>query len=214
MPSSCRSPPSTGADPTSTWPLSWPNWSRAKSVPFLPILRYKPTGLRKREVWERTWDLQRQEDAGEDVGDIPVPPKYATADFLKTDYWRLRGKLDVPKERWISYPHCSDRQRPDARRRLGRLESPAAGDGPGRLLRRPQTRRLGRQAAHAAPGGPRSTAAVDSPVASRDRQGVRRDGGQIVPDDAGTRRPRTRPDAGRHPQLDAACDDHPRRTRK
>lgn len=78
----------------------------AESVPFLPILRYKATGLRKRAVWERTWDLQRQEDAGEKVGDIPVPPKYATADFLKTDYWRLRGKLDVPKERWVSYPHC------------------------------------------------------------------------------------------------------------
>ena len=79
----------------------------AEAVPLLPILRYKATGLRKREVWERTWELQRQQDAGEDVGDIPVPPKYATADFLKTDYWRLRGKLDVPKERWVSYPHCS-----------------------------------------------------------------------------------------------------------
>jgi hypothetical protein len=33
-----------------------------ESVPFLPILRYKASGLRKREVWERTWDLQRQED--------------------------------------------------------------------------------------------------------------------------------------------------------
>jgi hypothetical protein len=50
--------------------------------------------------------LQRQQDAGKDVGEIPVPPKYATADYLKTDFWRLRGKLDVPKERWISYPHC------------------------------------------------------------------------------------------------------------
>jgi hypothetical protein len=79
----------------------------AEAVPFLPILRYKPAGLRKREVWERTWDLQRQQDAGQDVGEIPVPPKYATADFLKTDYWRLRGKLDVPKERWVSYPHSS-----------------------------------------------------------------------------------------------------------
>jgi hypothetical protein len=77
-----------------------------EAVPFLPILRYKPSGLRKREVWERTWDLQRQEDAGKDVGEIPVPPKYATPDFRKTEYWRLRGKLDVPKERWISYPHC------------------------------------------------------------------------------------------------------------
>jgi hypothetical protein len=197
-----------------------------ESVPFLPILRYKPSGLRKREVWERTWDLQRQEDErarrrkalddklgqirtritkgfeGEfaklkkmearfreeavkvrddhaprvkvergwggnaivdalrnerlkdeggvafrallasskeisefkegiqkkinqktaadaeyqaaekervaipDDPEIPVPPKYASADFQKSDYWGLRGKLDVPKERWISYPHC------------------------------------------------------------------------------------------------------------
>jgi hypothetical protein len=43
---------------------------------------------------------------------IPVPPKYASADFLKSDFWRLRGKLDVPKERWISYPHCSTESDP------------------------------------------------------------------------------------------------------
>ena len=35
----------------------------AESVPLLPILRYKPSGLRKREEWEKTWALQRQEDA-------------------------------------------------------------------------------------------------------------------------------------------------------
>jgi hypothetical protein len=83
-----------------------------ESVPFLPVLRYKPTGMRKREVWERTWDLQRKEDGGEDVGDIPVPPKYTSADFLKQDYWRLRGKLDVPKERWISYPYLQTESDP------------------------------------------------------------------------------------------------------
>ena len=77
-----------------------------ESVPCLPVLRYKPEGLRKRKVWEDTWDLQRLEDAGKSVPNIPVPPKYDTKDFLKSDYWRLRGKLDVPKERWISYPHC------------------------------------------------------------------------------------------------------------
>ena len=38
------------------------------------------------------------------MGDIPVPPKYGSADFFKGDYWRLRGKLDVPKERFILYP--------------------------------------------------------------------------------------------------------------
>ena len=38
------------------------------------------------------------------MGDIPVPPKYTSADFKSSTFWRLRGKLDVPKERWISYP--------------------------------------------------------------------------------------------------------------
>ncbi|MFD4207478.1 BREX-2 system adenine-specific DNA-methyltransferase PglX [Micromonospora tulbaghiae] len=72
-------------------------------VPFLPAYRYKPSGLRKRAQWERTWAQQRLEDAGEDV-DIKVPPKYTSADFAKPSYWRARGKLDVPKERFISYP--------------------------------------------------------------------------------------------------------------
>ncbi|MFI5554892.1 BREX-2 system adenine-specific DNA-methyltransferase PglX [Streptomyces sp. NPDC051738] len=79
-------------------------------VPFLAALRYKPTGLRKRADWEHVWDLQRQEDAAPDEpakrrirDSIPVPPKYTSADFLKPSYWRARGKLDVPKERFISY---------------------------------------------------------------------------------------------------------------
>ncbi len=111
----------------------------SESVPCLPVMRYKTAGLRKRELWERTWELQREEDrltitndtnqtnkaAGNEseeppddssirtirdirgsISAIPVPPKYTSADFLTSDYWRLRGKLDVPKERWISFPHC------------------------------------------------------------------------------------------------------------
>ncbi|MFP4031718.1 MAG: BREX-2 system adenine-specific DNA-methyltransferase PglX [Desulfococcaceae bacterium] len=170
----------------------------AETVPLLPACRYKPAGLDKRAAWERTWKLQRLEDAidglfdlprllqqrdetlppdirreieavqnqvlslgllrGDDlvetktpaqwledevqsalesvranrrtgdpetdpifkdfienfahnakqtlVGDIPVPPKYAGKDFQHGHFWRLRGKLDVPKERWIGFPHC------------------------------------------------------------------------------------------------------------
>jgi len=78
----------------------------AESVPSLPAQRYSDTGLRKRAQWEATWDLQRREDAGEDVGRIPVPPKYQSKDFSRPDYWKLRGALDVPKERWVSYPGC------------------------------------------------------------------------------------------------------------
>ena len=29
-------------------------------VPYLAALRYKDTGLRKRQQWERTWELQRR----------------------------------------------------------------------------------------------------------------------------------------------------------
>jgi hypothetical protein len=73
-------------------------------VPFLAAYRYKESGLRKREAWEETWRLQRREDAGEKVGPIAVPPKYTSADFRKNSYWQARGKLDVPKERFILYP--------------------------------------------------------------------------------------------------------------
>lgn len=101
-----------------------------ESVPALSACRYKPAGLRKRARWERTWAQQREEDAidawtkldpadpqhlseaeaerlkAKEIGDIPVPPKYGSGDFQKTSYWRLRGKLDVPKERFVSFPHC------------------------------------------------------------------------------------------------------------
>jgi hypothetical protein len=73
-----------------------------QAVPFLPVLRYKPSGLEKRREWEKTWELQRCEDAGEKV-EIPVPPKYRSADFPDATWWSLRGSLDVPKERFILY---------------------------------------------------------------------------------------------------------------
>jgi hypothetical protein len=135
----------------------------AEGVPFLPALRYKETGLRNRQIWERTWELQREEDrldalrekartkmkaASEAVlaklskkeadearasdkiltsllkkdatwtaakaeleavpanPEIEVPPRYASKDFQNANHWRLRGKLDVPKERFVSFPHC------------------------------------------------------------------------------------------------------------
>jgi hypothetical protein len=77
-------------------------------VPIQAVARYNPSGLKKRSDWERTWDLQRAEDRGEDVGRIAVPPKYARADFVKTSYWTQRGKLDVPKERFTSV-HTAER---------------------------------------------------------------------------------------------------------
>ncbi|MGW6023342.1 BREX-2 system adenine-specific DNA-methyltransferase PglX [Streptomyces sp. NPDC055099] len=79
-------------------------------VPAAAALRYKPSGLKKRADWERTWDMQRKEDAASSEEEkrkiraaTAVPPKYTSADFLRTSFWGQRGKLDVPKERFISY---------------------------------------------------------------------------------------------------------------
>lgn len=47
---------------------------------------------------------QQAERKASEVGPIPVPPKYRSSDFLKADVWRLRGGLDVPKERFVSFP--------------------------------------------------------------------------------------------------------------
>ena len=43
----------------------------------------------------------------DELGDLAPPPKYRSADFLKPGYWRLRGALDVPKERFVSFPDMS-----------------------------------------------------------------------------------------------------------
>lgn len=36
-----------------------------------------------------------------------MPPDYKKADFVKDFYWAQRDKLDIPKERFISYPGAS-----------------------------------------------------------------------------------------------------------
>ncbi|WP_437898220.1 BREX-2 system adenine-specific DNA-methyltransferase PglX [Sorangium sp. So ce124] len=81
---------------------------RDDAVPSHRFHLYKPSGLVKREVWERTWADQRREDAGEKVTP-EVPPPYGSGDFLKPEYWRLRGKLDVPKERFIAFTEVPGR---------------------------------------------------------------------------------------------------------
>ena len=75
-------------------------------VPYLAAWRLKPKSMDKFRAWQHTWQLQRREDAGEKNLDIPVPPKYAAADWRKSSYMAHRGKLDVPKERFIHYPQA------------------------------------------------------------------------------------------------------------
>lgn len=87
---------------------------RARNEELMQIVREQATAgepdadalkwLRKK-LAEEFVPLRKDRKARE-VGAVPVPPKYKSTDFLKTDVWRLRGGLDVPKERWVSYPGC------------------------------------------------------------------------------------------------------------
>ena len=102
----------------------------ADNVPQMAVARYKPKAMPKYRAWQETWHKQRAEDAidartgldssdpeyltteqakalkAKQIDDIALPPKYASTDFRKPSYWPLRGKLDVPKERFFSLPHC------------------------------------------------------------------------------------------------------------
>ncbi len=73
-------------------------------MPYLGKLRYNDTGLLKHSEWVKVWHQQREEDRTGQRLDIPVPPNYRREDFLQPSYWHHRGKLDLPKERFISYP--------------------------------------------------------------------------------------------------------------
>lgn len=101
-----------------------------EAVPFQVGYRFKASGMRRRREWEKVWAMQRREDEidacteldpddpqylaedeaealkeEEGLDDIPVPPKYRKSDYALDTAYRLRGKLDVPQERFISYPN-------------------------------------------------------------------------------------------------------------
>jgi SAM-dependent methyltransferase len=106
---------------------------RANALPDNPHRLYSDEGLRKLDEWKRVWALQDQEDEWEKavaeakargeavpqkrlvdpddpakvVDAIPLPPKFDKADFVKAEYFSIRGKLNVPRERFILFSELS-----------------------------------------------------------------------------------------------------------
>lgn len=78
------------------------------SVPNSRFHLYSESGLVKREAWERTWEQERKRLVGE-KSPIDVPPTYGDDDFLQPEHWQLRGKLDVPSERFIAFTEVPGR---------------------------------------------------------------------------------------------------------
>ncbi len=80
----------------------------AETVPLLPVLRYKDTGLRKRAAWEKSWELQRHEDVASDrlavirrqMEQAKSPEErsrlQAEHEKLKAEHSRLTASIPVP----------------------------------------------------------------------------------------------------------------------
>ena len=152
-----------------------------EAVPFLPVLRYKDSGLAKHVQWERTWELQRKEDAGGKVAEIPVPPKYHIGGFQEQhllapprEAGRAEGALhQLPglraRRRWFA-PDC-----------VGRLGPCAAGTRARCVLHADQNRRGYRALeARAAACWPVGADPLDPPVARRSGSGVRLRTGAVL----------------------------------
>jgi hypothetical protein len=106
---------------------------RSNALPDNPHRLYSDEGRRKLEEWKRVWALQDQEDAWEraaaeakergeaapvkrlvDPNDpskqldaIPLPPKFDKQDFARPEFFSVRGKLNVPRERFILFADLS-----------------------------------------------------------------------------------------------------------
>ncbi len=89
------------------WEMVWQAQRREDEIDAETVAAL-PAGLTETEddhaARVKAEQRRRKRDA---IGDLTPPPKYRSADFLKPSYWRLRGALDVPKERFISFPNMS-----------------------------------------------------------------------------------------------------------
>jgi hypothetical protein len=78
------------------------------AVPYAAAQYLSESGLQKLDEWRRAWERARQ---GKTVWSRNERP----SEFIKEDYrtdahWFVRGKLNVPRERFISYPDCESDQ--------------------------------------------------------------------------------------------------------
>ena len=81
----------------------------SEAVPNHPSHVYTADGMIVRGAWENVWEIQRREDAGESVARVEPPPEYSQGSrgkpnhFLRNEYWKLRGSMDVPRERFVAF---------------------------------------------------------------------------------------------------------------
>jgi hypothetical protein len=103
----------TGLRKHADWERIW-GLQRQEDAIDAQVARKMP---RQAEESEADWEARVRPELllrkREQIGDIAIPPKYSAGDFLSATIKRLRGELDVPRERFFTL---------------------AKGDSPGELL--------------------------------------------------------------------------------
>lgn len=86
------------------WEHTWEQQRREDAIDAA-VAAEQPRGDDESDAdWQIRIQPEQQRRKLAEVGRLPAPPKYKSADFIKAGYWRLRGGLDVPKERFFIVP--------------------------------------------------------------------------------------------------------------
>ena len=98
---------STGLAKRADWQLTWSLQRREDEIDTHVQAITPQMEEETEEQYATRVQAEQRRCKQEEIGDLTPPPKYRSADFLKPTYWRLRGALDVPKERFVSFPTMS-----------------------------------------------------------------------------------------------------------
>lgn len=86
------------------WEHTWDQQRREDAIDAAVAGKFPREKDEDEAQWQARIKPEQDKRKLAEVGRLPAPPKYASADFLKPAYWRLRGGLDVPKERCFTVP--------------------------------------------------------------------------------------------------------------
>jgi hypothetical protein len=106
---SCHRYTETGRRKRAEWDKTWALQRQEDSIDV--VSTHPPAGVEGGKPWlavpvvredaRRLTPEQVADRETREVSPIPDPPRYVAGDFRHQVYWRHRGKLDVPKERFL-----------------------------------------------------------------------------------------------------------------
>lgn len=86
------------------WEHTWDQQRREDAIDAAVAAEHPRAEDESEPNWQARIKPEQDQRKLAEIGRLPAPPKYTSADFLKPGYWRLRGGLDVPKERCFTVP--------------------------------------------------------------------------------------------------------------